>query len=88
MRRRNCCTLGSAASSEPAPVRRMTTASECMIGSPKTSRPALRREVPVSTTSAMTWATPSSMAVSTAPSRWTTEASTPCSARWRATMPS
>jgi hypothetical protein len=66
----------------------MTTASDFMIGSPKTSRPALRSEVPVSTTSAMTSATPSSMAVSTAPSRWTTEASTPLSARYLATMPS
>ncbi|CAM5483797.1 hypothetical protein STANM309S_04759 [Streptomyces tanashiensis] len=53
-----------------------------------TSRPALRRLVPVSTTSAMTWATPSWIAVSTAPSRWTTEASMPWSARCLATMPS
>ena len=79
---------GRHAGSRPAtPTRRTSTASERRIGSPITTRPAWRSVVPVSTTSAMTSATPSWMEVSTAPSSRITSALTPCSARCLATSP-
>ena len=61
------------------PSRRISTASLRRISSPKTSSPCWRSVVPVSTTSAMTSATPRVIAVSTAPSRRTTSALTPWS---------
>ena len=67
--------------------RPIRTASLRRIGSPKTSRPWLRSVVPVSTTSAMTSATPRVIAVSTAPSRRTTSPLTPCSVRCAETSP-
>ena len=69
------------------PARVISTASDSRIGSPKTSSPALRSVLPVSTTSAITSATPSCTLVSTAPSSRVTVASTPCSSRCRRTTP-
>ena len=56
-------------------------ASDSRIGSPNSSSPAWRRVVPVSTTSAITSATPSRMAVSTAPSSEISRVITPRSFR-------
>ena len=66
-------------SSCTTPPRVISTAADSRMISPKVARPAARRVVPVSTTSAITSATPSWMLVSTAPSRRVTEASMP----WR-----
>src|SRR5665647_951861 len=64
---------------------RISTASDCRIGSPNTARPAPRRVVPVETTSATTSATPSCTADSTAPSSRITSAVIPRSRRYPST---
>ncbi len=65
----------------------MSTAVDSSSGLPTASRPAWRRVAPVDTTSAITSATPSRIAFSTAPSRRITEALIPKSSRWRWTTP-